>query len=135
MNVGVATEIDMHAEKPNVALFCRSHAHGFTITLRESNLKRILSKKLRISNGQLCESRLPPSKRSPCRRTSADLEARCRSGRGRKWPESGEDDSKKTSEIWRCPEIWGTPSYHPFIDGLSIINYPFWGTTFLGNPI
>jgi len=30
----------------------------------------------------------------------------------------------KKKKIWRFPESWGTPSYHPFIDGFSIINPP-----------
>jgi hypothetical protein len=28
----------------------------------------------------------------------------------------------------------GTPSHHPFIDGFSLINNPFWGTPICGNP-
>ena len=26
--------------------------------------------------------------------------------------------------IWLFPNSWGTPSYHPFLDGFSLINHP-----------
>ena len=35
--------------------------------------------------------------------------------------------------IWRFPEI-RVPPDHPFIDGFSIINHPFWGTSVCGKP-
>ena len=31
-------------------------------------------------------------------------------------------------------KIGGTPSHHPFADGFSIRNYPFWGIPMYGNP-
>ena len=35
--------------------------------------------------------------------------------------------------IWRFPEI-GVPPNHPFIDGFSSMNHPFWGSPIYGSP-
>ena len=46
-------------------------------------------------------------------------------------------DKRANDYIWRCPKIQngGTPSYHPFVIGLSILNHPAIGYTHdYGNP-